>query len=90
MTNHPVDGIVLAPVNSHSKNLKVAAAGSIPIVTIDRPIEIATTDSVKVENQTGVQLAIEHLRSHGHRKIVGVATDFHLRPINLRLAVEGL
>ena len=30
MTNHPVDGIVLAPVNSRSKHLKVAAAGSIP------------------------------------------------------------
>jgi LacI family transcriptional regulator len=90
MTNHPVDGIVLAPVDSHGKHLKVAAAGSIPIVTIDRPLEIATTDSVEVENQTGVQLAIEHLRSHGHRKIVCVATDFHLQPIKLRVeAYEG-
>jgi LacI family transcriptional regulator len=90
MTNHPVDGILLAPVNSRSKHLKHAAAGSIPIVTIDRPIEIASTDSVGVENQAGVQMAIEHLRGHGHRKIVCVATDFHLRPIKLRVeAYEG-
>jgi LacI family transcriptional regulator len=90
MTNHPVDGIVLAPVSSRSKHLKVASAGSIPIVTIDRPIEIAVTDSVEVENQTGVQLAIEHLRSHGYRKIVCVTADFHLRSIKLRVeAYEG-
>lgn len=85
MTNHPVDGIVLAPVNSRSKHLKDAAAGSIPIVTIDRPIEIATTDTIGVENKTGVQMAIEHLRGHGYKKIVCVATDFHLSSIKLRV-----
>jgi LacI family transcriptional regulator len=86
MTNHPVDGILLAPVNSRSKHLKAAATASIPIVTIDRPIEIASTDSVEVENHLGVQMVMEHLRSHGYKRIVCVATDFHLRSIKLRVA----
>ncbi len=85
MTNHPVDGIVLAPVNSRGKHLKAAAAGSIPIVTIDRSIEIASTDSVEVENRAGVQMAMEHLRGHGYRRIHCVASDSHLRSIRLRV-----
>jgi len=86
MTNHPVDGILLAPVDSRSKHLKTAAAASIPIVTIDRPIEIASTDSVEVENRLGAHMVMEHLRSHGYERIVCVATDFHLRSIKLRVA----
>ena len=85
MTHHPVDGIVLAPVNCRSKHLKVAAAGSIPIVTIDRSIEIASTDSVEAENRAGANMAVDHLIGHGYRKIHCVATDFHLRPIRLRV-----
>jgi len=85
MTHHPVDGIVLAPVNCRSKHLKVAAAGSIPIVTIDRSIEIVSTDSVEVENRAGANMAVEHLMGHGYTKIHCVATDFHLRSIRLRV-----
>jgi LacI family transcriptional regulator len=85
MTNHPVDGIVLAPVNCRSKHLKMAAAGSIPIVTIDRFIEIASTDYVEVENRIGAFKAMEHFRNHGYKKIHCVATDFHLRSIRLRV-----
>jgi LacI family transcriptional regulator len=86
MSNHPVDGILVAPLNSRSKHLKAAAAGSIPIVTIDRPIEVASTDSVEVENRLGAHLAVEHLKNHGYKKIACVVTDFHLRPIKLRVA----
>jgi LacI family transcriptional regulator len=86
MTNHPVDGIILAPVNARSQHLKAAAAGSIPIVTIDRPIEIASTDSVEVDNRTGARMAVEHLRGHGYKRIACVATDFYLRSIKLRVA----
>jgi len=86
MSNHPVDGILVAPASSRGKHLKVAATASIPIVTIDRPIEIASTDSVEVENRAGARMAIEHLRSHGYKKICCLATDFHLRSIKSRVS----
>jgi LacI family transcriptional regulator len=86
MTHHPVDGIVLAPVNSRARHLTLAANGSIPIVAIDRPIESVSTDSVEVENRAGSNLALEHLCSHKYRKIACVATDFHLRSIKLRVS----
>lgn len=86
MTNHPVDGIVLAPASSRARHLTVAAAGTIPIVTIDRPLESASTDSVEVENRVGSHLALQHLRGHQYRKIACIVTDFHLRPIKLRVS----
>lgn len=86
MTNHPVDGILLVPANSRSRYLKTAASGSIPIVTIDRPIEEATTDSVGVENRAGARIAVEHLLSHGYKKITCVVMNSHLQPVRERIA----
>ncbi|WP_263365499.1 LacI family DNA-binding transcriptional regulator [Edaphobacter bradus] len=86
MTHHPVDGILLVPVDSKDKRLTTIAAGPTPIVTIDRPIEVATTDSVGVENRAGARMAVEHLIGHGYKRIVCVATNPHLFTIKERLA----
>jgi LacI family transcriptional regulator len=86
MTHHPVDGILLVPVESRHRYLKEVISGTIPVVTIDRAIEGATTDSVEVENRKGARMAIEHLISHGHRKIACVATNSHLRTIKNRIS----
>lgn len=85
MTHHPVDGILLVPADSRSRYLKALATGSTPIVTIDRPIEIAITDSVGVENRTGARMAVEHLIGHGHKKIACIATNAHLLTIKERI-----
>jgi LacI family transcriptional regulator len=86
MTHHPVDGILLVPVDSRRAYLKTLASGSTPVVTIDRPIEVGTTDSVETENRSGARMAVEHLISHGCRRIVCVATNPHLRTIKGRIA----
>ena len=86
MINHPVDGILLVPADSQSGYLKAMASGHTPIVTIDRPIEIAHTDSVEVENRAGAFMAVEHLKSHGYKRIVCVVMNAHLRPVKERIA----
>ena len=86
MRHHPVDGILLVPADSQHRYLKSIAAGSTPIVTIDRPMEIATTDSVGVENRSGARLAVDHLIQHGYKKIVCVATNAHLLTMKERIA----
>jgi len=86
MTHHPVDGILLVPVDSKARYLKASVSGTIPIVTIDRPIEVATTDSVEVDNRAGAQAAVEHLAGHGCRRILCVAKNSHLRTIKERIA----
>ncbi len=86
MTHHPVDGILLVPVDSRHPYLKVAVSGRTPIVAIDRPIEVVTTDSVETENRSGARLAVEHLIGHGYKRIVCVATNSHLRTLKNRIA----
>lgn len=85
MIHHPVDGILLVPVDSKDKYLKDVAAGATPVVAIDRPIEVAATDSVGVENRAGARMAVEHLIGHGHKKIACIATNTHLVTIRERL-----
>lgn len=85
MIHHPVDGILLVPVDSKDKYLKDIAAGTTPIVAIDRPIEVAATDSVGVENRAGARMAVEHLIGHGHKRIACIATNTHLVTIRERL-----
>jgi LacI family transcriptional regulator len=85
MMHHPVDGILLVPSDSRAKYLKAIATAPTPIVTIDRPMEIATSDSVGVENRSGARLAIDHLIGHGHRKIACVAANSHLLTIKERI-----
>ena len=86
MTHHPVDGILLVPADSRNGYLKTLASGTTPIVTIDRPIEIATTDAVGVENRRGARLAVEHLIQHGYKKITCIAANSHLLTIKERIA----
>ena len=86
MMRHPVDGILLVPVDTKSSYLKGLAAGRTPIITIDRPMEVATTDSIGVENRKGAHLAVEHLIEHGYRKITCVAVNAHLVTIKERIA----
>ncbi|HMH14654.1 MAG TPA: LacI family DNA-binding transcriptional regulator [Edaphobacter sp.] len=85
MSHHPVDGILLVPVDSRHKYLKKISSGTTPVVTVDRSIEVATTDSVEVENRTGARIAVEHLLWHRRKKIACIATNAHLRTIKERI-----
>jgi LacI family transcriptional regulator len=86
MTHQPVDGLLLVPVQPRNNYLKGLAEGSLPIVTIDRPIEVAKTDSVGVENKAGARMAVEHLIEHGKKRIICFAANAHLLTIKERIA----
>jgi LacI family transcriptional regulator len=86
MTHHPVDGILLVPADGRGNYLKTVVTGTIPIVTIDRPMEVATTDSVGVENRVGAQIAVDHLAQHGYEKIACITANAHLVTIKERIA----
>jgi LacI family transcriptional regulator len=86
MTHHPVDGILLVPVDSRHRYLKAVVSGHTPVVSIDRPIEVVATDSVEVDNRAGARRAVDHLIKHGCRRIACVATNSHLRTIKERIA----
>jgi LacI family transcriptional regulator len=86
MTTYGVDGILLVPSHSRKAYLKPLVSGSAPVVTIDRPIAIAKTDSVEVENRAGARLAVDHLIEHGYERIACIVTNPELLPIRERVA----
>jgi LacI family transcriptional regulator len=86
MTTYGVDGILLVPAHSRKTYLKSLALGSTPVVTIDRPIDIAKTDSVEVENRAGARFAVDHLIQHGRKRIACIVTNPHLRTIQERIS----
>jgi LacI family transcriptional regulator len=49
-------------------------------------MEVATTDSVGVENRKGARMAVEHLIQHGYKKIICVTANAHLLTIKERIA----
>ena len=86
MTTFGVDGILLVPSDSRKSYLKALVAGTTPVITIDRPIEVAKADSVEVENRAGASIAVEHLLQHGHKRIACLVTNPHLITIKERIA----
>ena len=77
-----VDGIITFPIDLrkglryrtlHFDRLRNA---KIPFVAIDRPIPGIDTDSVAFDNYGGAKLAVEHLVSLGHKKLVHITADW--------------
>jgi DNA-binding LacI/PurR family transcriptional regulator len=44
-------------------------ARELPVVVVDRYLELPTVDTLRVDDAQGVRLAVEHLKSLGHRDI---------------------
>lgn len=67
---HPGDGSVLAPVRQ----------AGIPMVFLDRDVQDFEADTVKVDNERGAYLAVQHLISLGYRRIGIIAGTQFLTP----------
>lgn len=83
LVRHQVDGLIVAPANSHSQMLRqVLDSIRVPVVAIDRPVAYARIPSVVADNYRGAALAAEHLIGHGYKRILcltGESTLFTIR-----------
>jgi LacI family transcriptional regulator len=68
-----VDGLVLASVTLHDPVIKHCIDASIPVVLVSRTDAGRRLPSVVTDDEGGIQLAVEHLVSLGHRRIGHVA-----------------
>ncbi len=69
MLRRQVEGFVIIPAAGGVSRIAGAEFNRTPIVTLDRPIENSSYDSVVVENKFGSQLGVNHLIQHGHTRI---------------------
>ncbi len=83
LMHHQVDGLILAPANSHSVMLRqLLESIHVPIVAIDRPVAHSCIPSIVADNFRGAAMATEHLIGHGYRRILcltGESTLFTIR-----------
>ena len=77
-----VNGLVVAPANSHDvRHLVEAAETGLPIVLLDRTVRGLAVDSVVSDGRAGATKAVEHLLELGHRRI-GIVADSAEAPMS--------
>jgi|ERR1017187_6047320 LacI family transcriptional regulator len=84
MLRRQVEGFVIIPAAGGVSRIAGAEFNRTPIVTLDRPIENSSYDSVVVENRSGAQLGVNHLIQHGHSRIAFFGLSRSLYTIKAR------
>jgi LacI family transcriptional regulator len=83
---HRIDGLIIVPPRSNIRSVTdYFNKTGIPVVSIDRPMETPDVSSVLCDNYQSSELAVEHLISHGSRRIVCLGDDPHLFTMKERL-----
>ncbi len=84
MLRRQVEGFVIIPAAGGTTRITGPEFNRTPIVTLDRPIEDSSYDSVVVENKYGSQLGVNHLIQHGHSRIAFFGLSRNLYTIKAR------
>lgn len=78
-----VAGLIIASVAHNHAHLRTAPC---PVVFIDRVPVNLDSDAVLVDDRAGARMAVEHLISHGHRRIAYLGDDLGIDTATSRLA----
>jgi LacI family transcriptional regulator len=68
-----VDGMVLATAHLSDPLLTEAARAGLPVVLMNRMAQDHNLDSVSVDNEGGMRMAVAHLAAEGHKRIAHIA-----------------
>jgi LacI family transcriptional regulator len=68
-----VDGMVLATAHLSDPLLTEAARAGLPVVLMNRMAQDHSLDSVSVDNEGGMRMAVAHLAAEGHERIAHIA-----------------
>ena len=69
MQAESVDGIILPPIHESDEAVMQVVQAGTPVVCVDRSLSNSALDKVEVDNRRGAFIAVEHIISHGHRRI---------------------
>ena len=86
LMSHRADGLIIAPSNSESIELRNALTHSgVPVVAMDRPLSGSAIPSVVADNFVGAHVATRHLIEHGYKHIVCMTGELSLYTIRERI-----
>ena len=66
---HNVDGLIIVPAAADQSYLAPERRSGTPVVFVDRPPQNLSADVVVAANREGAAIGVDHLISHGHRRI---------------------
>ncbi len=70
LVNHQVDGLLVATAGAEAQQFDdVVGPRGTPCVFLDSVVDGAGEGTVTLENGPGIDLLVDHLRSHGHTRI---------------------
>lgn len=69
MSRHRVDGVIIAPASRDHQYLREEQVAGVPFVFVDRPPHLLDADVVLSNSRESSSFAVQHLMSHGHRRI---------------------
>lgn len=78
-----IDGVIIIAVNAHGSAIGEACAG-IPVVALDRDLDMPEASTVGVDHEAGAYTATTHLLGLGHRRIAHIAGPSQLDVSQLR------
>jgi len=84
MTEHRVDGFVVAPTMDGDRTLEALARQGSPLVVVDRPVDLPV-DQVFSDNERGGYEAAKHLIELGHRRIGAINEISGIRSFDDRI-----
>lgn len=84
MRDHHVDGILLA--SAPTTVLSKEELCDVPVVAIDRAVNGITVDSITIDDRLAARHAVEHLISHGYKRIACFGLDSVISSIRERIA----
>src|SRR5207244_915024 len=73
LVNHHADGLLVATAGLASGECEDIVDAETPCVFLYSVLDGAGAGSVTLENVAGIELLVEHLRDHGHRRIALLA-----------------
>lgn len=75
LVSRRVDALVVVPSGATASAALEAAARSIPVVCVDRPLPGLAVDVVLSDNEGGVRSAVEHLVARRHERLAFLGDD---------------
>ena len=87
-----VDALIIVPAGGDHEFLASELSAGTAVVFVDRPGTVGRADSVVAANAEGARSAVQHLASHGHRRIayIGDAPGIYTADERQRGYVEAL
>ncbi len=74
LVNKKVDGIIVIPISHKSAFLQPAKDAGVPVVLLDRALDDAIVDCVKIDNRMAAYRAMSAIIENNHKKIAVIAS----------------